>query len=55
MHVRVGDVIPFEKVASIGDRQEFMNYLREETYKLGEGITLPKKKGEKRPRTAPKP
>ena len=55
VHVRVGDVIPFEKVAAIGDRQEFMNYLREETYKLGKGITLPKKKGEKRPRTAPKP
>jgi putative hemolysin len=55
VHVRVGEVIPFEKVAAIGDRQEFMNYLREETYKLGKGITLPKKKGEKRPRSAPKP
>jgi putative hemolysin len=55
VHVRVGDVIPYEKVQEIGDRQAFMNYLREETYKLGEGVVLPKKKGEKRPRSAPKP
>jgi putative hemolysin len=55
VHVRVGDVISYEKIAAIGDRQGFMNYLREETYKLGQGITLPRKKGEKRPRTAPKP
>ncbi|MGA9797208.1 MAG: lysophospholipid acyltransferase family protein [Rhizomicrobium sp.] len=55
VHVRVGAVIPYDKVAAIGDRQEFMNYLRERTYELGKGIDLPKKKGEKRPRSAPKP
>ena len=54
VHVRVGDVIPYEKVAEFDDRQEFMNWLRERTYELGQGIKLPKKKGEKRPRSAPK-
>src|SRR5665213_811363 len=36
--VRVGDVIPFAKLAAISDRQQLMNVLREATYALGKGL-----------------
>jgi len=41
--VRVGDVIPFEKLATIEDRQQIMNVLREATYALGKDLP-PKRK-----------
>jgi putative hemolysin len=36
--VRVGDVIPFETLAKIEDRQQIMNVLREATYALGNDL-----------------
>ncbi len=36
--VRVGDLIPFEKLAAIPDRQQLMNVLREATYALGKDL-----------------
>jgi putative hemolysin len=40
--VRIGDVIPFETLASIEDRAQIMNLLREATYALGRD--LPKRR-----------
>ena len=40
--VRIGDVISHTTLAGINDRERFMEYLRKETYKLGE--TMPKRK-----------
>src|ERR1700744_1590021 len=46
--VRIGEVIPFETLEKIDDRQQLMNVLREATYALGKD--LPKKrKREKKP------
>lgn len=53
VHVRIGDVIVYEKLASIGDRQEFMNHLRQSTYALGEGLPKPSKGRVKRPLGSP--
>ena len=36
--VCVGEVIPFERLAKISDRQELMNVLREATYALGKDL-----------------
>lgn len=36
--VRVGDVIPFETLAKIEDRQQIMSVLREATYALGKDL-----------------
>lgn len=40
--VRIGDVISYTTLAGINDRERFMEYLRKETYKLGE--TMPRRK-----------
>ncbi len=40
--VRIGDVISHTTLAGINDRERFMEYLRKETYKLGE--TMPRRK-----------
>ncbi len=37
VHVRVGEVIPYVKLATINDREKFMEHLRRATYALGEG------------------
>jgi len=42
--VRVGDVIPFEQLAGISDRQELMNVLREATYALGKDLPRRRRK-----------
>lgn len=55
VHVRVGDVMPFERLATIKGRQEFMDHLRGVTYALGAGLPDPPKTRVKRPRRAPKP
>lgn len=34
--LRIGDVIPYERLAGIGDRRVLMDYLRSVTYELGE-------------------
>lgn len=53
VHVRIGDVIAYAQLASIGDRQEFMNHLRQHTYALGEGLPKFSKARVKRPLRAP--
>jgi putative hemolysin len=54
LHVRIGDVIPYEQLATIEDRQAFMNHLRELTYALGADLPKPKKSRIRRPRRAPR-
>jgi len=54
VHVRVGEVVPFERLANISDRQAFMNHLRLMTYALGAGVAEPPRTRVKRPRAAPK-
>ncbi len=36
--VRVGEVIPYERLAQVEDRQHLMNILREATYALGKDL-----------------
>lgn len=54
IHIRVGDLIPYEMLATISDRHAFMDHLKLTTYKLGEGVPNPPKTKIKRPRGAPK-
>jgi putative hemolysin len=42
--VRVGDLIPFETLAKIEDRQQLMNVLRQATYALGQGLPHKRKR-----------
>jgi putative hemolysin len=53
LHIRIGALVPFEKLPATADRQEFMRHLREMTYRLGEGVNPPPKPRVKRPRRAP--
>jgi len=53
VHVRIGDVIPYEQLATIGDRQAFMNHLRQATYSLGHDLPEPPRTRVKRPLRAP--
>ena len=54
VHVRLGDVLPYERIAGINDRQTVMDMLKEITYSLGEAVPdkLPRKRV-KRPKRAP--
>ncbi|MDE2182839.1 MAG: lysophospholipid acyltransferase family protein [Alphaproteobacteria bacterium] len=52
--VRIGDVVPYESLATITDRYRFMQHLRDLTYSLGAGVQNPPKPRLKRPRRAPK-
>jgi putative hemolysin len=54
IRVRIGTVIPYDKLSSIVDRHEFMDHLRDITYALGTGLANPPKSRVKRPRRAPK-
>jgi putative hemolysin len=54
IRVRVGDVVPYDALASITDRYAFMQRLRELTYALGAGVQSPPKPRVKRPRRAPR-
>lgn len=51
--VRIGDVVPYDALASITDRTVFMQHLRDLTYALGAGVPSPTKSRVKRPRRAP--
>ncbi len=54
VYVRLGDVLPYERIAGINDRQSVMDRLKEITYSLGE--TVPQKLPQtrvKRPKRAP--
>jgi len=53
VHVRIGEVIPYERLATIADRQTFMNLLRQSTYALGEGLPKPPRTRAKRPLGSP--
>jgi putative hemolysin len=46
--VRVGDVIPYARLAGIEDRQQLMNVLREATYALGKGLPHGRKRAKHR-------
>jgi len=52
--VRVGDVVPYDKLGQIEDRHEFMDQLKRMTYALGSGVPNPPKSRIRRPRRAPK-
>jgi len=54
LHVRLGDVIPYDMLATISDRHKFMDHLKSTTYALGHGVPKAAKPKFKRPRTAPK-
>lgn len=51
----VGDVIPYEALAPIRDRQALMQHLRDATYALGAKLEHPSKAHLKKPRRAPPP
>jgi|SRR5579871_2507511 len=55
VHLRIGELVPYERLAGINDRQSFMDLLKSITYSLGETVPekLPKKKRVRRPRRAP--
>ena len=54
IHVRIGDVMPYDKLSTIQDRHAFMDHLKDATYALGQGVPNPPKSRVKRPRRAPK-
>lgn len=55
VHLRLGDLIAFERLAGIDDRQSFMDLLKDITYSLGDAVPadLPRTRV-RRPRRAPK-
>ena len=54
IRVRIGDVVPYEALASITDRHAFMQHLRDLTYALGRGVENPPKPRLRRPMRAPR-
>jgi putative hemolysin len=54
VRVRIGEVVPYEALSSITDRQALMQHLRTLTYALGEGVAKPSRSRVKRPRRAPR-
>jgi putative hemolysin len=54
VRVRVGDVVPYDSLATITDRYAFMQHLRDVTYALGKGVQNPPKSRINRPKRAPK-
>jgi len=54
IQVRIGDVVPYDKLSSIDDRHAFMDHLKRMTYALGTGVPNPPKSRVKRPRRAPR-
>jgi putative hemolysin len=54
VHVRLGDVLPYERIAGINDRQSVMDTLRNITYALSEALPdkLPRVRS-RRPKRAP--
>ena len=54
VHVRIGDVMPYDRLRRFTDRYQFMDYLKRSTYALGLGLPNPPRSRVKRPRRAPK-
>jgi hypothetical protein len=38
IHLRLGDLVPYERLAGINDRQSVMDLLKNITYSLGETV-----------------
>ena len=54
IELRIGELVPYERLAGINDRQSFMDLLKSITYSLGGTVPeKPAKKRVKRPRRAP--
>jgi hypothetical protein len=54
IELRIGELVPYERLAGINDRQSFMDLLKDITYSLGDEVPAKAKKARvKRPRTAP--
>ncbi|MBL6852070.1 MAG: lysophospholipid acyltransferase family protein [Alphaproteobacteria bacterium] len=53
VYIKIGELLPFERVAGINDRQSVMDTLRDITYSLGEGVPSKVTKAPRRPRRAP--
>lgn len=54
LHVRLGEIIPYDMLSTISDRHKFMDHLKTTTYALGRGVPKIERPKTKRPRTAPK-
>ncbi|MEJ1969296.1 MAG: lysophospholipid acyltransferase family protein [Rhizomicrobium sp.] len=54
VHIRIGELIPYDRIAGINDRQSVMDRLKEITYSLGDGVPAKGRKTAKRPRRAPR-
>ena len=55
VHIRIGEVLPYERIAGINDRQSVMDKLKEITYSLGDGVPVKhERRGGKRPRRDPR-
>ncbi|MEI9929133.1 MAG: lysophospholipid acyltransferase family protein [Rhizomicrobium sp.] len=54
VQIRIGDLIPYERLAAFNDRQSFMDHLKDLTYALGDNVPDPPKDRVKRPRKAPR-
>ena len=54
IQIRIGDLIPYERLATFNDRQSFMDHLKDLTYALGENMPRAPKDRIKRPRRAPR-
>jgi putative hemolysin len=54
VQIRIGNLIPHERLMAISDRQSFMDHLKDLTYALGENMPRAPKKRVRRPRRAPK-
>jgi putative hemolysin len=54
VRVRIGDIIPYDRLATISDRRALMDLLKDTTYALGKDTPDPPKSRIRRPRRAPK-
>jgi len=53
VHIKIGDVLPYDRLSGINDRQSVMDKLKEITYSLSDGVPVTVEKAAKRPRKAP--
>ncbi|HTT96959.1 MAG TPA: lysophospholipid acyltransferase family protein [Rhizomicrobium sp.] len=54
IQIRIGNLIPYERLATFNDRNSFMDHLKDLTYALGENLPRAPKDRVKRPRKAPR-
>ena len=53
VHIKIGELISYDRLAGINDRQSVMDKLKEITYSLSDGVPVKVEKAPKRPRKAP--